>query len=79
MLTYNQVDKIVTDVLTSDPQPLRPEDLAPADRERLAVIASNDGVSPEEALACARRRLLCELAAREEARRIALLARDGQR
>lgn len=76
MLTYHQVDKIVADVLTSNPQPLRPEDLAPADRERLAVTASHDGVSPDDALASTRRRLLSELAARQEARSTALLARE---
>jgi hypothetical protein len=77
VLTYDQIDKIVAAVLTSNTQPLRPEDLAPADRERLAVTASHDGVSPQEALACGRRRLLSELAARQDARRTALIARKG--
>lgn len=76
-LSYHQIDQIVVDVITVRPLPLRPQDLSPAERERLELTASQEGVTPEYVLNSSRRRLLCELADRQEARRIALMARGA--
>lgn len=75
-LTYNVVEDVVAYVAETSPIPHRAQDLAPADRERLEEIAAREGVSQEYVLDRSRRRLRADLAARQEARRIALLARE---
>jgi hypothetical protein len=75
-LTYNLVEDIVDGVFATSPVPYRPADLAPADRARLAELAARDGVSQEYVLDRARRFRQDDLAARQEARRIAEAARQ---
>lgn len=73
---YHQIDEIVAEVIASSTLTLMPGNLAPGDRERLALLAEQMGVSKEDALAASRQRLRAYIAARQEAHQIALAASE---